>query len=822
MKTIVPVLFLLSSISVSAFGAGSALPNETALWQSKIDATSAAGGGVVSVPAGRHVVAGLFLRDNVELRLEKGAIVEGPVGLEHYPVLTMPHSEGTWSAIIMATNVSHVAVTGEGEIFGNGALWPQPKGPGGMQEGQRARGLFFADSQDIRLEGFFLRDAACWGVVFKCCDGVVARRVRIDNHANFNNDGFDIEAANALFENCDVDASDDAFVLKSNNPDFAVTNVVVRDSIARSHCNALKLGTASHGTMANVLFKNVKCLPPRRDFLCNVPGHPREGKSYWSYRPGASDYPAGVGISALCVECVDGGRVESVRYEDVEIDGYMVPVFVRGGTRKGRGTGTPPGTQYVFRDISFRNVKGTGCSPTASSVTGVDGCRVRDVSFENVSLVCRGAGEAASSDALETPVADCAGRYPEATMFRHILPAYGLYIDRADDVTLTNVTFTLREGTTDLRPPVCRTENTDIPRVLGAATTREEWEGGRRAEVKKALEDVLYGRRPVERPGDLAFVPVSEEPVFDGTAVKKRVRATCSGPGGAMALELTAWIPKKDAKVPAFVYLSPRRTADCDDPATGRPEYTLPAKYIVSRGYAVVAVNDYESAPDWKQAPELATNGVFLAFGPRDAKNRGEATWGILSAWAWGASRALDWLETEARVDARRTAVCGLSRNGKAALVAGAFDERFAMAVSCCSGEGGAKLRRWDCPGSETVKDISIAWRWFAPGLEKWIGRDREMPLDQHWLLAMMAPRLCYVSSATQDDWAGPRGEYASAVLASEAWRLYGKKGLVSTGFPRRDLSRKDGEIGYHVRTGKHALTLDDWRLYLDFADKHM
>ena len=368
-------------------------------------------------------------------------------------------------------------------------------------------------------------------------------------------------------------------------------------------------------------------------------------------------------------------------------------------------------------------------------------------------------------------------------------------------------------------PPAARAR--EVPDLLGGARSLADWTAWRRAEVKRAVVDGLYGRRPVERPADLAFAVTSVEDAFGGKAVKKLVRATCSGPGGPMALNFAAWIPTRAVKAPAFVYLSPRVAKDCDDPDRGRREYTLPAAYVVSRGYAVVAVDDYESAPDWDKSPARATNGVFKAFGPADATARGDATWGILSAWAWGASRALDWLETEPRVDARRVAVCGLSRNGKAALAAGVTDERFALAVSCCSGEGGAKLRHFDCPGSETVKDISIAWRWFAPSYVQWAGRDREMPFDQHWLLALMAPRLCYVSSATEDDWAGPRGEYAAAALASAAWRLYGKRGLVSDGFPAPDTPCHAGEIGYHLRTGGHALEPYDWKQYLDFADRH-
>lgn len=427
---------------------------ETEKWQEAIDAAAKAGGGRVVVPKGRHPVGGLELRSNVELHLEEGAVLEALVGLEHYRRVTLPCSEGVWSAILMGLNVTNVALTGKGTVFGNGMRWEQPLCAGGNQEGLRARGIFFSGSRNIRLEDLTLRDAACWGCVFKCCDGVTVRRMTIDNHANYNNDGFDIEAANALFEDCDVDASDDAFVLKSNDPGFAVTNVIVRRSIARSHCNALKLGTASHGVMADILFQDIKVLPPKRDFLDTRPPSGNYGRSFWSNRKNYFDYPAGIGISGIAIECVDGGAVERVVCDNIEIEGYMVPFFVRGGTRTGRFCGTPPGNLYRLRDIVIRNVRGSAGREIASSVSGVDGCRAVNVTLENIDITCRGAGVKASREALEKPVPNVAGGYPEATMFNHILPAYGLWTDRTDNLVMRNVRFRLREGETDLRPEI--------------------------------------------------------------------------------------------------------------------------------------------------------------------------------------------------------------------------------------------------------------------------------------------------------------------------------------------------------------------------------
>lgn len=429
---------------------------ETEKWQAAIDAAAAAGGGKVTIPAGRHLTGGLELRSNVELHLEKGAVLEGAVGLENYRIWSLPCSEGTWSAIVSGICVTNVAVTGEGEIFGNGGAWPLPPRGYANQEGLRARGLFFSDSKNVRLEDFMLRDTACWGCVFKCVDGLAVRRVRIDNHSNYNNDGFDIEAANAVFDGCDVDSSDDAFVFKSNDERFVVENVLITNCTARSHCNAFKFGTATHGVMRRIRIADCRALPPSRDFVAVLggPNGGRAGKPYWSSRQGYDFYPAGCGISSIAVECVDGGAVEDILIENVEVSGAMVPIFIRGGTRTGRKNAVPPGTRYVLRGITLRNIRGEAAAWTASSISGVKGCRVSDVLLENVDIVCRGAGERESAEALRRPVPDVSGLYPDATMFKHILPAYGLYVDQADGVRFKNVNFRIREGEIDLRPPI--------------------------------------------------------------------------------------------------------------------------------------------------------------------------------------------------------------------------------------------------------------------------------------------------------------------------------------------------------------------------------
>ena len=437
---------------------------ETGHWQAAIDAVAASGGGRVSVPAGVHPVGQLDLRSNVELHLEKGAVLEGACGLEHYRIVTLPYSEGTWSAVVAAYGATNVAITGEGTVNGRGERWPMGTKcpPGVCKEGLRARGIVFADCRDVRLEDFTLRDAACWGIVFKRCEDVVARRVRIDSHANANNDGFDVEARNVLIEDCDVDSGDDAICIKSNDPCYAVENVVVRRCTVRSHCNGLKLGTASHGVMRNIRFEHCRTAAPRRTFMDRRPG--REGRPMYA-RDGFDAFPAGVGCGAINVECVDGGVVSDIVFDDIEVDGFRVPIFVRGGERKNRACGIPPGARHVLDGVTIRNVRGRALDALASSVTGTDRCRVRNVTFENVCLDCRGLPDDVRP--IASPDASFAGKYPSAHMFENLrLPSYGLYVDHACGLSLSNVVFRLCEGADDLRPSVnCASEYQDLDSV---------------------------------------------------------------------------------------------------------------------------------------------------------------------------------------------------------------------------------------------------------------------------------------------------------------------------------------------------------------------
>jgi hypothetical protein len=183
----------------------------------------------------------------------------------------------------------------------------------------------------------------------------------------------------------------------------------------------------------------------------------------------------------------------------------------------------------------------------------------------------------------------------------------------------------------------------------------------------------------------------------------------------------------------------------------------------------------------------------------------------------------MDYLETDRDIDARRVAVIGHSRGGKTALWAGAEDERFAFVISNDSGCGGAALARRRAPKAETIKVINRSFpHWFCENYKRYGDNEDALPVDQHMLAALIAPRLLCIGSASEDLWADPEGEYLCGVEASRVYELLGKPGLKSDRWPSPESPRHEGSIGYHLRTGRHGLTAYDWKCYLDFADKHL
>ena len=339
----------------------------------------------------------------------------------------------------------------------------------------------------------------------------------------------------------------------------------------------------------------------------------------------------------------------------------------------------------------------------------------------------------------------------------------------------------------------------DLPPLAGGKPWQE-----RREQVLRDFAKYEFGERPAEaeRPEGLAFRTVAENACLGGAAVHRAVEVSCRGPEGPFSFQAHAYLPKGAKKVPSFVLigLHGRLAREGFDPERDDPSvHSMPVKDVVARGMAVVMFeNEGVAADNPKTSWE---SGVFKAFGPCP---RSASSWGALSAWAWGASRVLDWIETQPEFDSGRVAVIGHSRGGKAALWAGATDRRFALTCVNDSGMGGAKLNRMDLPWSESPEIISTIFpHWFSGLYRKWTENGAPKGLDQHHLLALVAPRKLAVGSGSEDAWAGPAGERKATELAAEAWRAYGAGGIGENVF-------------YHVRQGPHDLDVEDWERYME------
>ena len=356
-------------------------------------------------------------------------------------------------------------------------------------------------------------------------------------------------------------------------------------------------------------------------------------------------------------------------------------------------------------------------------------------------------------------------------------------------------------------------------------STIEAWETHRRPQILSLFSTLIYGRIPVpESPLEITHDVIHSDPHFmKKKAIRKDILIRFRNEKGEAEMVIVMFVPA-DANGPAPAFMIHSFDDTRSNKIDVHPQHPdqlrngWPLGAILDRGYAFIAVYQRDLVGHNEVQFERGIHPLFFKEG-QSFPHADE--WGVIGAVAWGAMQALDYLETDLDVDHNKVVIMGHSKMGKTALWTAAQDQRFALAISAQSGCAGAAL--WRRRSGETLaKMVTRFPYWLSRNAWKFVNQEDDLPVDQHMLIGLIAPRPVYVASGEEDTWADPRGEYLSAYHAGEVYQLYGKKSLASPDLPPIGAPIIESQVGYHIRAGGHSVEPYDWQRFLDFADHHL
>ena len=393
--------------------------------QKAIDQVSLQGGGEIYFPAGKYLTGSIILKDGVSLHLSKGATILGSTNLNDYPINPAKYishiNRYTNRYLIYAEGVKNIAIKGEGTIDGQGAhpSFDADKNDPMLSIISRPYVLRLVSCEGVRVTGITMKNSPAWMQQYLNCSDVYIEGLKINNHVNYNNDGIDIDnCQNVQILNCNIDTDDDAICFKTTNATGSCKNIVVSNCLIAANCNAIKLGTETNGGFYNISISN--CTFSR-------PNHPTKYD-----RPHRA-------LGGLALESVDGATLDGITINNISMDGVMTPIFIRLANRaRNYYDGGPSQPVGKIRNVNISNINARMEGLVTSSITGIEGHYVENVSLSNIRISCAGGGSLAH--AQNRNIAQMEKAYPETLIFADV-PAYGIYVRHVKGLTMNNVSF---------------------------------------------------------------------------------------------------------------------------------------------------------------------------------------------------------------------------------------------------------------------------------------------------------------------------------------------------------------------------------------------